>query len=312
MNPAILKAVSDLRAAGCDADADRIVVALSKQDALVPDDSALRLMADAVPYDLHSNIGAASSAERTHFLKLAFAVKQRPLRRDMTMSKEVVELPSMLIQRWRAEAAAHEKRAKELGYGRPLFAHDYEKNAAQKIECAAQLESALSASAETVAGRDDEIRDLILQYGNARAADKGRGSWQEQKDARDASVSTYSKILDHLELRAPPPASCNPATQPASVPDGLTVDIFYLAPGDDTFICEAHGMATIGVLSEIEAEIKENPLDEFQTYGQGNYKLRASYFPGQYGEFGRCEIAPGYELDFIAYTPIATTPEPRT
>lgn len=159
------------------------------------------------------------------------------------------------------------------------------------------------ASAEPVAGRDDEIRDLILQYGNARVADNGRGSWQEQKDARDASVSAYSKILDHLELRATPPAS---------VPDGLTVDIFYLAPGDDTFICEVHGMATIGVLSEIEAEIKENPLDEFQAYGQGNYKLRASYFPGQYGEFGRCEIAPGYELDFISYTPIATTPEPRT
>ena len=65
---------------------------------------------------------------------------------------------------------------------------------------------------DPVPGWNDEIISLVMQYGNARAADNGRGSWQEQKDARDASVSAYSKILDHLELRAPQPASCNPTT----------------------------------------------------------------------------------------------------
>lgn len=75
---------------------------------------------------------------------------------------------------------------------------------------------------DALSGRDDKIRDLILQYGNARAADNGRGSWQEQKGARDASVSAYSKILDHLELRATPPAIAEPATYVmTSVHDGL-------------------------------------------------------------------------------------------
>lgn len=121
----------------------------------------------------------------------------------MTMNKEVAELPSMLIQRWRAEAAAHEKRAEELSYGYPLFAHDYEKKAEQKKECAAQLESALSASAEPVAWiryLPDGLYEGPIHSSEFTEYFRKSGKWTP------------------LHANAPP-ASCNPTTQPASVPD---------------------------------------------------------------------------------------------
>lgn len=73
--------------------------------------------------------------------------------------------------------------------------------------------------------------------------------------------------------------------------------------GDDPFIFHVNGPATISVLQEIEADIKENGLGCMHK-GDGNYELEADYFEGQYGEYGRCELAPGWELSLIDFVPL--------
>lgn len=45
---------------------------------------------------------------------------------------------------------------------------------------------------------DEQLDTLILQYGNARAVENRPGTWQQQKDAKDASADAYIKIREHL------------------------------------------------------------------------------------------------------------------
>lgn len=77
------------------------------------------------------------------------------------------------------------------------------------------------------------------------------------------------------------------------------------------FVCGAEGNITIGMLEEIENDVLENGLDMFER-GVGTYLFRASYYKGQYGEYGACELAPGWELDFVAFEPFEEDEDEQT
>ena len=77
------------------------------------------------------------------------------------------------------------------------------------------------------------------------------------------------------------------------------IEIFYLK-GDPPFICGVNGHVTTWMLKEIEKDVDEN-ADDFLCKGDGTYLFEVSRFNGQYGEEGRCEIAPCWELDFLDY-----------
>ena len=99
-------------------------------------------------------------------------------------------------------------------------------------------------------------------------------------------------------IAAPQPAQPSEPAQPVALP--LTVDVCFI-DGDDPFICTVHGKITVDALSEIEADIHENP--DFGK-GDGVYSYNVTRFNGQYGFEGRCELPPGWELDEIGYEPI--------
>ncbi len=80
----------------------------------------------------------------------------------------------------------------------------------------------------------------------------------------------------------------------------LLIDVFY-AEYYDAFICAVYGKCTLQSLESIEKDLNEN-LDFDK--GFGTYKYEARYYLGQYGFEGRCEIAPGWELVEIEYTPL--------
>lgn len=84
----------------------------------------------------------------------------------------------------------------------------------------------------------------------------------------------------------------------------LKVTMWYRA-GDDPFICEVHGGATLDCLGMIEQDATDNPAETFAR-GDGVYTFDATWFPGQYGDFGRCEFAPCYELSVVDYKPLET------
>ena len=98
--------------------------------------------------------------------------------------------------------------------------------------------------------------------------------------------------------QAAQPAHPSEPAQPVALP--LTVDVCFI-DGDDPFICTVHGKITVDALSEIEADIHENP--DFGK-GDGVYSYNVTRFNGQYGFEGRCELPPGWELDEIGYEPI--------
>lgn len=73
--------------------------------------------------------------------------------------------------------------------------------------------------------------------------------------------------------------------------------------GTDPFVTAAHGRITT-VIDSVEKDLLENPLDYFDEKGEGLYIFRAHFFSGQYGEFGQCELAPGWELDLLSFEPM--------
>lgn len=82
------------------------------------------------------------------------------------------------------------------------------------------------------------------------------------------------------------------AEQPA-----LIVDVYH-AEGDDPFICAVRGKATIDVLTQIEEAIRENA--DFGK-GDGVYSYEPTWFAGQFGEYGQCELRPGWGFDEIGF-----------
>ncbi len=80
----------------------------------------------------------------------------------------------------------------------------------------------------------------------------------------------------------------------------LTISVLYMEPGEP-FIFEITGKATVANLQEIEAQLVEDVANEAFPNGDGEYVFSVTHYEGQYGEYGRCEIAPGWEFDLIAY-----------
>ena len=77
----------------------------------------------------------------------------------------------------------------------------------------------------------------------------------------------------------------------------LLISVLY-QKGDPAFVCGAHG--AVGALSDIELYMNENIHEAFEN-GDGYYLFKVNYEPGQYGEYGRCESPPYWELTLIEY-----------
>lgn len=82
--------------------------------------------------------------------------------------------------------------------------------------------------------------------------------------------------------------------------DKLKITFCFLS-GDEPFISSVYGQCTIDELKHIERELAEN-FSDFAD--EGSYTFTCNYFSGQYGEYGRCEQAPGWEFNFENFTPI--------
>ncbi|KMK13561.1 hypothetical protein ABW09_23475 [Pluralibacter gergoviae] len=81
----------------------------------------------------------------------------------------------------------------------------------------------------------------------------------------------------------------------------VTIDLLVMDDACEPYICGVRGACTIEDLQAIEKEIVENRDDHLPT--DGTYTIEASFFEGQYGEYGRCELAPGWEWEIIEFSP---------
>jgi hypothetical protein len=91
----------------------------------------------------------------------------------------------------------------------------------------------------------------------------------------------------------------------------LLVEFFHQS-GEDLFICGVTGRVTVRELEKIEVECRSEMSDEFDK-GDGSYLFEARWYSGQYGEYGQCELPPGWELSPIAFRSVAAedaTPQP--
>jgi hypothetical protein len=87
------------------------------------------------------------------------------------------------------------------------------------------------------------------------------------------------------------------------MPSSLRIPLLevYHQAGDPPFICGVNGHVTTWMLDEIEKDLDDN-TDDMLCKGDGVYLFEATRFDGQYGEEGRCEIAPGWELDLVLFS----------
>ena len=99
----------------------------------------------------------------------------------------------------------------------------------------------------------------------------------------------------------------HPATAVAVGPDAPLVKIHFATHLRRPFIYESVGRINLEEFDEIIAQAMKNQTEIF-TKGYGDYTFKMTYFSGQYGPDGRCEYAPGWEFDFVAFA-ILTVPE---
>lgn len=83
----------------------------------------------------------------------------------------------------------------------------------------------------------------------------------------------------------------------------VIVDFFVFEDMDGPLLTGVNGAITLDELEVINKEFQENHQD-IGFGNNGNYEIRCIWYPGQYGEYGMCEIAPGWEFDLISYEPI--------
>jgi len=86
---------------------------------------------------------------------------------------------------------------------------------------------------------------------------------------------------------------------------GVVIEVLRLEGGEEPFVCAINGRISLAALEEIEKSLREE--QEFE-HGEGLYLYEAHYFSGQYGEFGMCEIAPGWELTLLEHKSDWMTP----
>lgn len=79
----------------------------------------------------------------------------------------------------------------------------------------------------------------------------------------------------------------------------VLAEVFF-QQGDDTFICAVRGRICVEQLEAAQRDFRENLPDELEK-GDGIYTFDFFYEKGQYDEWGRCEIAPGWGFDFVSY-----------
>ncbi|MNR19702.1 hypothetical protein D3C85_1365090 [compost metagenome] len=79
----------------------------------------------------------------------------------------------------------------------------------------------------------------------------------------------------------------------------VLAEVFF-QKGDDPFICAVRGRICVEQLEAAQRDFRENLPDELEQ-GDGIYTFDFFYEKGQYDEFGRCEIAPGWGFDFVSY-----------
>lgn len=91
------------------------------------------------------------------------------------------------------------------------------------------------------------------------------------------------------------------ASRVAPKPSTVRMDVFYML-GDDPFICAINGRICLEQIEEAQKDFNENIPDELEQ-GDGIYTFDFFYEKGQYDEYGRCEIAPGWGFDFVSYDP---------
>ena len=87
---------------------------------------------------------------------------------------------------------------------------------------------------------------------------------------------------------------------------GAIIEVLLLGGGEDPFVCAVNGRISLTALQEIEKILIEE--QDFQ-HGEGLYLYEANYFSGQFGAFGMCEIAPGFELTLIEHKSDWMTPD---
>lgn len=78
----------------------------------------------------------------------------------------------------------------------------------------------------------------------------------------------------------------------------LIVEALCMGEGDEPFITAVSGRITVERLQEIERQMADG---EGFDKGAGTYVFDCVYFPGQYGEFGYCELPPCWELTLIGF-----------
>lgn len=81
----------------------------------------------------------------------------------------------------------------------------------------------------------------------------------------------------------------------------ISIDLLVMDEFCEPYICGVHGACTIEDLQAIQEEIVENRGDHLPE--QGTYAIEAFWFKGQYDEYGRCELAPGWEWEIAEFSP---------
>jgi predicted RNA-binding Zn-ribbon protein involved in translation (DUF1610 family) len=88
----------------------------------------------------------------------------------------------------------------------------------------------------------------------------------------------------------------------------VLAEVFF-QKGDDPFICAVRGRICVEQLEAAQRDFRENLPDELEQ-GDGIYTFDFFYEKGQYDEFGRCEIAPGWGFDFVSFAAFEAADEP--
>lgn len=87
----------------------------------------------------------------------------------------------------------------------------------------------------------------------------------------------------------------------------VLAEVFF-QKGDDPFICAVRGRICVEQLEAAQRDFRENLPDELEQ-GDGIYTFDFFYEEGQYDDWGRCEIAPGWGFDFVSYAPFEADDE---
>ena len=125
----------------------------------------------------------------------------------------------------------------------------------------------------------------------ARAARKNlTGVNPEQKLTDEAASYIGLTVFRALETEL----------QKAKLSSELQVEFFYLK-GDPAFICRVDGRATVGALSDIEAEMNNEMIDRNFPNGDGLYLFDAEHNAAQHGEYGRIELPAYWELELLEF-----------